>query len=78
MVWADTKIHPTAGPGDIHLFPVLFTCKVIKLYTNPWDARAFEAQTFFHLCFLRITVRQIMLGRHSPFSKQASINQQIQ
>lgn len=51
MVWADTKIHPTAGPGDIHLFPVLFTCKGIKLYTNPWDVRAFEAQTFLPSVF---------------------------
>lgn len=31
--WCDTSV------------PCL-TCKVIKLYANPWDARAFEAQTF--------------------------------
>ena len=29
----------------------LFTCKVIKLYTNPWDARAFEVQTFLPSVF---------------------------
>lgn len=51
MVWADTMVHPATGAGDIHLFLVLFTCKVIKLYTNLWDARAFEVQTFLPSVF---------------------------
>jgi len=51
-VWADTMVHATTGPGDTHLFAVLFTCKVIKLYTNPcFRARAFEVQTFLPSVF---------------------------
>lgn len=50
MVWADTEIHPTAGPGVCTSVPC-FTCKVIKLHTKSWDARAFETQTFLPSVF---------------------------
>lgn len=65
MVWADTMVHPTTGAGDIHLFLVLFTCKVIKLYTNPGMPGLLRSKLSCHLCFVRITGRQIMLGGFS-------------
>lgn len=56
---------------------LLFFCKVIKLYKNPWDSRGLRLKHFCHLSSMRIIGTQIVVVRLSLLSFQAFINQQI-